>query len=126
MVPVAPDHPADVVNRQFLPLLVSDMLPSGNFLQGEQSYFVACVEEMTRLRIVGSANDIALELFAKYLGIATLTTPGHCLADEGESLVSVETAKLDYFAVQCEAMISELGLAEAKATGVLVEHLGPS
>src|SRR3977135_2735644 len=126
MVPVTPDHPADVVNRKLLPALVADVLPSRNFLQNEQAYFVARVEEMTRLRVVGSTNDIALELFSKYLGIATLTACRHRLAHEWESLVPVTTAKLDYFAVQFEAVIRESGLAEAKATGILIEYFGPS
>ena len=126
MVPVTPDHPADVVNRELLPALVADVLPSRNFLQNEQAYFVARVEEMTRLRVVGSTNDIALELFPKYLGIATLTACWHRLANEWESLVAVEAAKLDYSAVQFEAVIRESGLAEAKATGILIEYFGPS
>src|SRR4030088_1359737 len=81
---------------------------------------------MTRLRVVGSTDDIALELFPKYLGVATLTAPRHRLAHEGERLVPVKTAKLDYSAVQFETVIRESGLSEAKATGILIEYFGPS
>ena len=126
MVPVAPDHPGDVVDRKLLPSLIADVLPSGDLFQNEQTHLVAGVEEMTRLRVVGGADDIALELFPKYLGIATLTTPRHCLAREWERLVPVEAAKLDYFTVQLKAMISETGLPKTKATGILIEYLGPS
>ncbi len=126
MIPVAPDHPADVVDRKLSPSLIADVLPSGDFFQNEQTSLVAGVEEMTRLWIMGGADDIALELFPKYLGIATLTTPRHCLAHEWEGLVPVEAAKLDYFAVQLKAMISEMGLPKTKATGILIEYLGPS
>src|ERR1700680_1868208 len=80
MVPVAPDHAADVVDRKLLPWLIADMLPSRNFFQHQQARLVARVEEMTRLWVMGGADDIALELFPKYLCIATLTTPRPCLA----------------------------------------------
>jgi hypothetical protein len=102
------------------------MLPSGNFFQNQQARLVARVEEMTRLGVMGGTDDIALELFPKYLCIATLTTPGHCLAHEWKSLVPVQAAKLEHFAIQLKAMIGEMGLPKTKAPGILIEYLGSS
>jgi hypothetical protein len=126
MVPVAPDHPADVVDRKLLPSRITDVLPSWNFFQNQQARLVARVEEMTRLWVMGGADDIALELFPKYLGVTTLATPRHCLAHEWKRLVPVEAAKLEHFAIQLKAMIREMGLPKTEATGILIEYLGSS
>ena len=72
MVPVAADHAAHVVDGYQLPRFVADVLPAGNFLEHQQSNLVAGVEKVARLGIVRSAHDIALELVAQNLRIATL------------------------------------------------------
>src|ERR1700756_5280052 len=69
MVPIAPDHASDVVNREKFPRLVADSLPTGNFLEDQKADFIACVEEVPRLRIVGGAYDIALQFVAKNISI---------------------------------------------------------
>jgi hypothetical protein len=120
MIPVAADHAADVVDGDELPGLVADVLPAGNFLEDEEAYFVASIEEMAGLRIVRSANDVAMELVAEDARIAALCAAGHGLSDEGEGLMAVEAAELDDFAVQLEAVVSELGFAEAEGALVLV------
>ena len=102
---------------------VADVLPSGNFFEHQQADFVAGIEEVARLRVVRGADDVALELVAQNDRIAALGTAGHGLADEGEGLMPIESAQLDDFAVQLEAVIGELGFAEAEAAGVFVEEL---
>ncbi len=72
MVPVAANHAADVVDGHLLPFLVADMLPAGNLFKHQQADLVATIEEVAGLRIVGSADDIAMELLAQDVGILTL------------------------------------------------------
>src|SRR5215469_12826359 len=47
MIPVASDHAAHVVDGNILPGLVSDVLPSWNFLEYEQTRLIASVEKVT-------------------------------------------------------------------------------
>ena len=112
MVPVAANHAAHVVDRYQLPRLVADVLPAGNFLQHQQSDFVAGIEKVARLRIVRGAHDIALELVAQNVRVAALGAAGHRLADKGKGLMTVQPAQLDHFAVEFEAVVGELRLAE--------------
>src|SRR5260370_38716426 len=77
MVPVAPDHTPDVINRKLLPGFVANMLPSGNLFQHEESHFIAAVEKGARLWIVRWANSIAMHLVAEYLSITPLHSARH-------------------------------------------------
>ena len=123
MIPVAANHAADVIDRDQLPGLIADVLPARNLFENQQAEFVAGIEEMARLRIVRSADDIALELVAQDLGVAALRTGRHGLSDPGKSLMAVEAAQLDDFAVQLESVIGELRFAEAETARVFVEQL---
>src|SRR5271165_155852 len=69
------------------------------------------------------ANDVAPELVAQNLRVAALRTRRHSLPDPGESLMTVEPAQLDDLAVELEAVIGELGFAEAETAGVFVHYL---
>src|SRR5947199_257687 len=77
VIPVAPNHATDVVERQSLPARIPDVLPAGYFLEHEQAQLIAGVQEMPRLRIVRGAYDVALELLAQDLRIAALRAPRH-------------------------------------------------
>jgi len=116
MIPVATDHAPNVVDGDILPGGVSDVLPARNFFQDEQADFIAGIKKMTRLRVMRGADDVALEFVTQDVGIAALRTAGHRLANEGKGLMPVEAAQLDDFAVELEAVIGELGFAEAETT----------
>ena len=62
MIPVAANHAVDVVDGDELPSFVTNVLPSGDFFEDEQAHFVAGIEEMAGLRVVGSSHDVAMEL----------------------------------------------------------------
>src|SRR5580693_7116478 len=78
---------------------------------------------MARLGIMRSANDIALELVTQDIGVPALHATGHRLTDPGKGLVAIQPSQLDDLAVELEAMIGELGLAEAEAARIFVEQL---
>src|SRR5262249_51862221 len=88
-VPVAANHASNVVNGDVLPRLVSDVLPSGDFFEDEQTDFIAGVEEVARLRIVRGADNVALQIVAKNHCVAALAAPGHGLSEPRESLMAV-------------------------------------
>ena len=115
MIPVAANHARDVINRNVLPGLIADVLPAGNLFENEQSHLVAGVEKMARLRIVRCAHDVAVQLVAQDVGVATLRATRHRLANERKRLMTVEAAQLDDFAIQLEAVIGEFGVAETDA-----------
>jgi hypothetical protein len=123
MIPVAADHTANVVNGNILPGLITDMLPAGDLFQHEKAHFVASVKKMARLGIVRSANDVALEFVTQDIGVPALHATGHRLTDPGKGLVAIQPSQLDDLAVELEAMIGELGLAEAEAARIFVEQL---
>ena len=123
MVPVAPDHAADVVNRNVLPGFVTNVLPTGDFFEDQQSYFVAGIQKMTGLRIMRSANDIALKFIAQDFGVALLRPPRHRLPDVGKGLMTIKATQLDHFAVQLKPVIGELRLAKTEPARILVQGL---
>src|SRR5208337_3851735 len=120
MIPVAPDHPGQIVDGEELPVFVADVLPTGDFFEDEQAKFVARVQEVPRLRIVRSANDIAFQLSAEDLRIAALNAGRHGLSDERESLVAIEAAQLEQLSVQLEAMIGEASFTKANSPRIAV------
>src|SRR5213592_645997 len=99
MIPIASNHAADVIDGEQLPGFVANVLPAGNLFEDKQAHFVAGIEEMTGLRIMRSAHDVAMEFMAQDAGIAALGAAGHGLADEGKRLMTVEAAELDDFAI---------------------------
>ena len=123
MIPVAADHAADIVDGDILPGFIADVLPAGNLFQHQQADFVAGIEEVARLRIVRGANDVALELVAQDLRVAALHAAGHGLAHPGKGLMTIESAQLDDLAVEFEAVIGKLRLAETEAARVFIEQL---
>src|ERR1039457_5730889 len=123
MVPVASYHAAHVVDGDLLPGFVPDVLPARDFLQHEKADFVAGVKKMTRLRIMRGANDVAPELFTQDLRVGALSASRHGLPDKWEDLMTVEAAQLNALAVQLEAVIGNLGLAETETAGVCIQQL---
>src|ERR1700723_304904 len=117
MVPIAANHPGNVVDRQALPRLVPDMLPARHLLKNQQAKLIAGVQEVARLGIVGSSDDIAFEVPAQYLRIAPLHPPWHCRSDKWERLMTIEPTKLDNLAVEFESVFGENGLAKTNTSG---------
>src|SRR4030095_16339490 len=62
---------------------------------------------------------------AKNVRVAALRTAGHCLTNEWEGLMAIQSAKLDDLAVQLEAVIGELRVTEADCPRYLI-HLSRS
>lgn len=77
MIPVAPDHTPDVINDQQLPGFVTDVLPAGNLSENQEANLIAAVEEVARLRIMRSPNEVAFQLMLEDLRIAPLHALGH-------------------------------------------------
>ena len=75
------------------------MLPARNLFQNQKSQLVACIKKVPGLRIVRGTHDVALELIAKDLRVATLNTSRHRLSYKGKSLMAVKAAQLDHLAV---------------------------
>ena len=98
------------------------LLPAGNLFQHEEANFVAAIKEMTRLRVMRSANNIAMKAFAQDIGILPLHARRHCLPDKRKRLMTIQTAQLDDLAIQRKAMIGKDCLAEANASRVFINH----
>src|SRR5690348_2847052 len=99
MVPVTSNHAADVIDGDGLPWFVADVLPAGDFFEDEQAEFVAGIEEIWRLRVMGSSHNVALELPLQNISIATLTAGTHRLSHKREGLMPVQSAELDHLAI---------------------------
>src|SRR5260370_34578570 len=69
------------------------------------------------------AHDVALELVAEDIGVPSLRAAGHCLPHPGKSLMAIEPAQLDDFAIQLEAAIGELCFAKTETARVFVDDL---
>jgi hypothetical protein len=46
VIPIAPNHAADVIDGRILPSLVADMLPSGDFFEYQETDLVAAIEKV--------------------------------------------------------------------------------
>src|SRR5579871_2290140 len=115
MVPVPADHPAHVVDRELFPGLVPNVLPARNLFQDEQADFIAGVQKMAGLRIVRCTNDIAFQLLAQNLCVATLNATRHRLTHPREGLMSIKPAQLDDLAVEFKTVVGKLGPAETES-----------
>ena len=110
-----------VVDGDVLPGDVADVLPARNLFEGEKADLVAGVEEVTRLRVVRGAHDVAAAVVTKDFGALFLPTARHGLAHPEKCLVPVAAVEFHDFAVQQEALICEGRLAETEATAVFVD-----
>src|SRR5580704_12870585 len=62
MIPIPPDHTTHIIDRDLLPGLRPNVLPSRYLLQHQQANLIAAVEKVPRLRIVRCSDDIAVEV----------------------------------------------------------------
>src|SRR5580700_6886970 len=120
VIPVATNHASNVVDGNVLPCLVADMLPSGDLFKHKKAKLIACIEEMSRLRVVRRSYNIALETVAQNLRIATLHPSRHRLTDKRKRLVAVESAQLDDLAVKREAARREVRFTKTNAAAVFI------
>src|SRR5258708_2719942 len=125
MIPVAPDHAANVVDRNILPGLVADVLPPRNFLQHEQSNFVARIQKVPRLWKRRRPNNVALDFRTKKVRTPPLHPPRHRLSNERESLVPIQSAQLDNLAVEREPLVGKLRVPKAYNARNAVDLLTP-
>src|SRR5207237_195483 len=89
MIPVATDHAPHVVDRKLLPRLIANVLPARNLFQYKQAKLVAGVEEVARLGIMRSTDNIALELLAKDLRAAFSAATRRSFASSSSAILSV-------------------------------------
>src|SRR5215510_11722689 len=125
MVPIPPDHASHIVNCKVLPLLVSSVLPARDLLKHQESKFITGVKKMRRLRVMRCPDDIAFEFFLEDFSVAALHACGHSLTHERESLMAVETAKLDHSSVQFKTALCELCLAKTETAPIFIERWIP-
>src|SRR5215471_18932839 len=100
MVPVATNHALDIVNRQILPAGIADVLPTRDLFQYQQSVFIASVKKVGRLRIMRSANNVAMEFVAQNPRVAALYARRHSLANEGKCLMAIEAPEFQMLTVK--------------------------
>src|SRR2546423_10003559 len=81
---------------------------------------------MPRLRIVRCSHDVAFELVAQDLCVASLGASRHRLSYIGEGLVTIKPAQLDHLSIQLKTMIRELRLSETKSPRVFINNLSTS
>src|ERR1700689_3535841 len=115
MVPIATDHLADVADRDILPILLADVLPTGDLFKYQQSDFVAAIEKCRRLRVVRCADDVALQLAPEDVRVATLNARRHRSSHIRKRLVAIEAAQFYMLPIQHESGGSKLRIAEADA-----------
>src|ERR1700760_1320898 len=99
------------------------MLPAWNLLEHQQANIVATIQKVPRLRIVRGAYDVAVEVRAQNVRIATLHAARHRLADIRKRLVPIESAQLHDLAVEREALVGEGRFAKADAPHLLIHNL---
>ena len=88
--------------------------PAQGFLPDEDAHFVAVVEEALRLLVVASADEIGAEGF-QVLQIEDHERFGGGGAEGGMGLVAVDAAQVQGLAVEPEAAVARLDLADAEA-----------
>src|SRR2546423_4333626 len=81
---------------------------------------------MPRLRIVRCSHDVAFELVAQDLCVASLGASRHRLSYIGEGLVTIKPAQLDHLPIQLKSMICKLRIAETKSPRVFIKNLSTS
>src|SRR5689334_2525736 len=121
VVPIAANHPVNIVYCKIFPTGVTDMLPARNLFEYQEAVLIARVEKVWRLRIVRGAHDIALELFSKNPRVATLHARRHCLADKRKRLVAIQSAQLQVLAIQQETVRRESRFAKSDASFIVVD-----
>src|SRR5580704_13863320 len=124
MIPVAADHAGDVIDRDLLPRLVPNVLPARDLFENQQTQFVAGIEEVAGLRIMGCSDDVAPQILAQDARIAALRAARHRLADERKCLMAVKAAQLNDPAIQLEAVVRELRLPKTNRAAILIDQLG--
>src|SRR5215813_10377587 len=122
MVPVASDHPLDIVDGEILPRLITDMLPARDFLEHQEPQLITRIQKVWRLWIVGRPHNIALEIFAENPGVASLHARGHRLPHEGKCLMPVQPPQLQMLSVEEEPVRCKFRFAESNARAVLIDE----
>ncbi len=113
VVPIALDHGGDIAHCQVLPVVFADVLPAGNLFEHEQAELIAGIQEMPRLRIVRSADEVEFQFFFEDHSITMLRACGHSATHVRKCLVAIQPTQLDVFAVQHETFGCEARLAKA-------------
>src|SRR6476469_7765623 len=97
------------------------MLPPGYLFENQQPILVAAVEKMRRLRIMRSADDVALEFLAENPRIAFLHACRHGLAQVWKRLMAIQPAQLQMFSIQVKAGWRKLRFAKTGASVVMIQ-----
>jgi len=125
MIPIAPDHLAHIADGDLLPLQVPDVLPAGDLFENQQPHLIARIQKIGRLRIMRSADDVAMQLMLQNPCIAPLDARRHGPANVRKRLMPVQPTQLHMPAVQPESRRRELRLPEPDPRAVLISRLRP-
>src|SRR5574344_758994 len=123
MVAILRHHVAHILHCLILPLLSADMLPSWNFGEYKQSYFIASVDKILTLRIVRRTHFVESELVLEDVRVFTLNVLWHCITDVRITLVAVESAQFYFFIVEIEAGAVKTDIPKAKTSRHHIDDL---
>src|SRR5260370_39232255 len=99
------------------------MLPPWDFLQYQQSNFIAAVEKVPRLRIMRCPHDVAMQILPQNYRIPTLYPRGHRLSYKWKRLMTIQPPELDDLSIERESMVRKRCLAKANPAHIFVDHM---
>src|SRR5215469_10000493 len=105
MIPVPPDHAANVIDRNLFPGLRTNMLPPRDLLQYQKSDLIAAVKKVPRLRIMRCPHNIAMQIFPQNHRIFALCPGAHGLPRKGKCLMTIQSPQLDDLSVERESVV---------------------
>ncbi len=123
VVTVLAHHLPDRLHADVLPFIIPQVLPSRRLGKDGHSQLVTSSDKMVRLRIMGGTHGITAELVFEDIRVEPLHGARHRVADIGPALVSVQSAQLEFSAVEIEAVLLEFGTAEADPAAQGIDHL---
>src|SRR5262249_49732895 len=123
MVAVANDHVVHIAHEQIFPSIVAEIAPAGRFFPDHEAELITSVEECYGLRVMRTANDIAVEVATQHLGVAPQHARGHRAANVRVDLMAIETKKLQVATVEEKAVQFEPRITQADTEVVVVQRL---
>ena len=100
MVSVAHDHVHEILHLRGFPRCVSKVIPSGDFLEYEQSDFITAVKKIGRLYVMRGPYGIAAQIVFKYVRVFSLESFRGGASEIRIGFMPVQPPKLQYLAVE--------------------------
>src|SRR5262249_23899674 len=123
VIPIPSNHLTNIANCEILPRSIANMLPPRNFLQNQQTDFIAIVKKMHGLWVMRRAHNVTLQLFFENECISSLYARWHGSSHVRKRLMPIKPAQFQRRSVQTKSIWSKAGVAEANARGVFVHQL---